>query len=92
MGCDVDQTASGDLDVFDVRRVACDAGIVVPVVLGGDGDVLERGRSAAFTLGQRRALWLRDGCCTYPGCTMPPQWCDAHHVTWWSRDGHRQRG
>ncbi|WP_435200579.1 DUF222 domain-containing protein [Janibacter sp. GS2] len=70
-----------------VRRMACDAGII-PVVLGGDGEILELGRSVRlFTPGQRRAVWLRDGGCTYPGCTMPPQWCDAHHVDWWSRGG-----
>lgn len=70
-----------------VRRMACDAGII-PVVLGGRGEILELGRSERlFTLGQRRALWQRDGGCTYPGCTMPPQWCDAHHVDWWSRGG-----
>lgn len=70
-----------------VRRLACDAGII-PVVLGGEGEVLDLGRSVRwFTPGQRRAIWLRDGGCTYPGCTMPPQWCDAHHVDWWSRGG-----
>ncbi|WP_338751770.1 HNH endonuclease signature motif containing protein [Janibacter alittae] len=70
-----------------VRRMACDAGII-PVVLGGDGEILDMGRSVRlFTPGQRRAVWLRDGGCTYPGCTMPPQWCDAHHVDWWSRGG-----
>lgn len=70
-----------------VRRMACDAGII-PVVLGGAGEVLDLGRSVRlFTPGQRRAVWLRDGGCTYPGCTMPPQWCDAHHVDWWSRGG-----
>lgn len=69
------------------RRMACDAGII-PVVLGGQGELLEMGRSVRlFTPGQRRAVWLRDGGCTYPGCTMPPQWCDAHHVDWWSRGG-----
>ncbi|MCU1537932.1 MAG: nuclease, partial [Humibacillus sp.] len=25
--------------------------------------------------------------CSYPGCTVPPQWCDAHHVVHWSRGG-----
>lgn len=70
-----------------VRRMACDAGII-PVVLGGQGEILDMGRSVRlFTPGQRRAVWLRDGGCTYPGCTMPPQWCDAHHVDWWSRGG-----
>lgn len=70
-----------------VRRMACDAGIL-PVVLGGRGEVLEMGRSVRlFTPGQRRAVWLRDGSCTFPGCTVPAQWCDAHHVDWWSRGG-----
>ncbi len=70
-----------------VRRMACDAGII-PAVLGSEGEVLDLGRSVRFfTPGQRRALWMRDQGCTYPGCTMPPQWCDAHHVAWWSRGG-----
>ena len=69
------------------RRMACDAGII-PVVLGHDSEILDLGRSVRlFTPGQRRAVWLRDQGCTYPGCTMPPQWCDAHHVDWWSRGG-----
>lgn len=75
-----------------VRRMACDAGII-PVVLGGQGEILEMGRSVRlFTPGQRRAVWLRDGGCTYPGCTMPPQWCDAHHIDWWSRGGTTDLG
>ncbi|MGO1165381.1 MAG: DUF222 domain-containing protein [Janibacter sp.] len=70
-----------------VRRLACDAGII-PAILGKDGEILDLGRTARFfSAGQRKAIWLRDQGCTYPGCTMPPQWCDAHHVDWWSRDG-----
>jgi len=34
-----------------------------------------------------KALWLRDGGCTLPGCTMPAQWCDAHHLTHWLDGG-----
>lgn len=85
-GCGVTMTGQV-LAPSVVRRMACDAGII-PVVLGGDGEILDLGRSVRlFTPGQRRAVWLRDGGCTYPGCTMPPQWCDAHHVDWWSRGG-----
>lgn len=70
-----------------VRKLACDAGII-PVILGTDGEILDLGRTVRFfSPGQRKAIWLRDQGCTYPGCTMPPQWCDAHHVNWWSRDG-----
>ena len=40
-----------------------------------------------FTQGQRRLLWQRDGGCTFPGCTVPAQWTEAHHVTWWRHGG-----
>lgn len=54
-----------------VRRLACDAGIV-PVVLGSKGEVLELGRTVRwFTAAQAKALWLRDGSCTFPGCAAP---------------------
>ena len=70
-----------------VRRLACDGGII-PAVLGSRGEILDLGRSVRwFTPGQKKALWLRDRGCTFPGCTMPPQWTDAHHVDWWSRGG-----
>ncbi|WP_295699290.1 HNH endonuclease signature motif containing protein, partial [Lapillicoccus sp.] len=36
---------------------------------------------------QRKVIWRRDGHCTYPGCTIPAQWTDVHHVTWWARSG-----
>lgn len=70
-----------------VRRLACDAGLV-PVVLGGRGEVLEMGRSTRyFTEAQVRALWLRDGGCSFPGCTVPAAWCDAHHLWHWCDGG-----
>ena len=70
-----------------VRRMACDAGII-PTVLGSKGEVLDMGRRVRFfTPGQRRAIWLRDQGCTFPGCTMPPQWTDVHHVDWWCHQG-----
>ncbi|WP_050668916.1 HNH endonuclease signature motif containing protein [Luteipulveratus halotolerans] len=81
-------TATGEvLSATEVRRHACDAGII-PMVLGSAGEVLDVGSEVRlFTPAQRRALWHRDGGCTYPGCTIPAQWCDAHHVVWWSRGG-----
>lgn len=86
-------TATGEvLPPGVVRRMACDAG-VIPAVLGKGSEVLDLGRSVRlFTLGQKRALWMRDQGCTFPGCTMPPQWCDAHHVAWWSRGGDSDLG
>ncbi|WP_052591635.1 HNH endonuclease signature motif containing protein [Luteipulveratus mongoliensis] len=86
-------TATGEvLSPAEVRRHACDAGII-PMVLGSRGEVLDVGAEVRlFTSAQRRALWHRDDGCTYPGCTIPPQWCDAHHVVWWSRGGATDLG
>ncbi|MBT1002282.1 HNH endonuclease [Paenarthrobacter sp. DKR-5] len=78
---------TGPVTARSARRIACDAE-VLPVVLGGQGQVLDVGRSArAFAPHQRKALVARDGGCTAPGCTVPAAWCEAHHVQWWSRGG-----
>ena len=70
-----------------VRRLACDAN-VIPAVLGGRGEVLDQGRSTRLaTPGQLAALWLRDGGCSFPGCTTPAHWCDAHHLVHWADGG-----
>ncbi|WP_406830278.1 DUF222 domain-containing protein [Pedococcus sp. KACC 23699] len=70
-----------------VRRLACNAS-VLPVVLGSAGEVLDQGRAVRFfTTAQTRRLWLRDGGCTYPGCSMPPHWADAHHLVHWADFG-----
>jgi hypothetical protein len=70
-----------------VRRLACDAN-VIPAVLGGRSEVLDQGRATRLaTPGQLAALWLRDAGCTFPGCTTPAHWCDAHHLTHWADGG-----
>jgi hypothetical protein len=70
-----------------VLRWACEADLI-PAVLGGEGEVLHLGRSRRLvTPGQRRALAHRDGGCTFPGCTIPATWADAHHVVHWARGG-----
>ena len=70
-----------------VRRLACEAGIV-PMVLGAPSQVLDLGYTRRlFTPAQRRALAVRDKGCTFPGCTVPPMWCEAHHVVHWLHGG-----
>jgi hypothetical protein len=70
-----------------VRRLACDSA-VIPVVLGSGGEVADLGCSVRlFTPGQVRRLWLRDGSCTFPGCSIPAHWCDAHHLVHWVDGG-----
>jgi len=80
----------GDTTVIsaaDARRIACTAGII-PVVLGGRGEVLDIGRmSRKLTPHLRRALRLRDGGCAFPMCDRPPNWADAHHVREWQHGG-----
>jgi hypothetical protein len=69
------------------RKLACDAGIL-PVVMGNDGQVLDLGkRFRLFTSAQLRALWLRDGGCTFPDCSVPATWCDGHHLWHWADGG-----
>lgn len=71
-----------------LRRLACDADIF-PVVLGGPSEPLDVGRvKRLFTPGQRRAVYLRDRHCTFPGCTIPVAWCQIHHVLHWVFGGH----
>ena len=70
-----------------VRKLACDAAII-PMVLGADGAVLDCGKEQRlFTLAQKRVLWQRDRHCTFPGCDIPAQWCDAHHLVHWVDGG-----
>lgn len=70
-----------------VRRMACDAA-VIPVVLGSASEVLDVGREQrVVTAAQLVALHHRDGGCTFPGCSRPPGWCQAHHVRHWATGG-----
>lgn len=81
-------TALGQvLDPEQVGRFAC-LGDVTPIALGEHGEPLSLGRTVRLaTSGQFKALMVRDGQCTYPGCSVPGTWCDAHHVIWWCRGG-----
>ena len=70
------------------RRLACTAAII-PVVLGGDSEPLDLGRSRRlFNAPQRRAMRVRDRECRAEGCTIPAAWCEAHHLADpWTRGG-----
>lgn len=69
------------------RRLACNAGIV-PVVLGGDSEVLDQGRERRLhTRAQRRALSVRHETCAAEGCQRPFAWCEVHHPHAWSEGG-----
>ncbi|MEO1060760.1 MAG: DUF222 domain-containing protein [Actinomycetota bacterium] len=62
------------------ERLTCDA---------STSTVTRRGRSIldvteatpTVTVGQRRALLVRDPTCRFPGCTVTAHRCDIHHLT-----------
>ena len=77
----------GQISATEARRLACTAGII-PVVLGGAGQVLDVGRRRRFHTGaQRVAMTIRDHGCTAVGCDRPPAMCHAHHDTPWAHGG-----
>ncbi|WP_050347781.1 HNH endonuclease signature motif containing protein [Arsenicicoccus sp. oral taxon 190] len=69
------------------RELSCGAAIT-PVVLGEAGQPLAVGRTRRLaTAGQRTVLAARDGGCSFPGCTRPPSWTEAHHIVHWADGG-----
>ncbi|MET1020617.1 MAG: DUF222 domain-containing protein [Arthrobacter sp.] len=78
---------TGPVTASTARKIACDADII-PVLLGGEGRILDLGRAArVFPPHIRKALTARDQGCAFPSCTIPAPWCEAHHITFWSRGG-----
>ncbi|MDW3216899.1 MAG: HNH endonuclease [Ilumatobacteraceae bacterium] len=75
------------LPVSTVRRLCCEAEIV-PVVLGGAGQVLDVGTSKRVaTRVQRRALRAMHRTCVHPDCTVTFDACRIHHVIPWQSGG-----
>ncbi|WP_024819952.1 HNH endonuclease signature motif containing protein [Arthrobacter sp. 31Y] len=80
-------TFTGPIHPTTIRKIACDADIL-PVLLGSDSRVLDIGRTTRiFPPHIRKAITARDQGCTFPDCTMPAPWCEAHHTTYWSHGG-----
>jgi hypothetical protein len=75
------------ISITTARRLAADAELI-PMVLGGRGEILDAGRARRlFSRTQRLALMERDDGCAFAGCTSPPAYADAHHIQWWSHGG-----
>lgn len=78
---------TGPISAAELQYHACTA-VLERVVLDPSGPIVEmRSVGRCANRAQRRALAARDGGCAWPGCDIPPQWCDAHHVVWWTRGG-----
>ena len=69
-----------------LRRLACDAGVVI-VATDAAGNALDVGRrTRVWPSALRRALFRRDRGCRFPGCTRQ-RWLDAHHTDPWLEGG-----
>jgi hypothetical protein len=75
------ETSTGELvTAGEARRLACTANLL-PVVLGGAGEILDLGRAKRlFSPAQRKAMAIRDRRCRAEGCDIPAAWCEAHHA------------
>jgi hypothetical protein len=75
------------LPVATLRRLCCDAE-AIPIVLGGDGEVLDVGRGCRVAnRAQRRALRAMYRSCAHPHCTVSFDACRIHHVVYWFHGG-----
>jgi hypothetical protein len=78
---------TGEITAAEARVHACDA-MVIPAVLGEKSEPLNLGRlRRLISAGLRRALFLRDRGCAFPGCHRPPRHCQGHHVRHWADGG-----
>ena len=78
---------AGPVPPHQIRRIACEADII-PVVLNGEGRILDVGKASRFFPPHlRKAIIARDGGCAFPGCTSPAPWCEAHHIEYHSHGG-----
>ena len=81
------------LTVAEMLRVASDAQLI-PIVIDKAGVPLDVGYAyRTCTTHIRHCLNMRDEGCVYPGCTIPAQWCEAHHlIPWISLSPDQPRG
>jgi hypothetical protein len=72
----------GLIDAATVRRVACDATIIVAAD-DNVGHTMYEGRARRFpTEAQRREIMRRDRHCRFPGCGNVV-FVNPHHIRWW---------
>ena len=88
-------TDKGEVDLGDgvrlhprtVQRLGCE-GLVQGMLVGLDGRPLDLGRAVrTATSKQRRALRAMYDRCQFPGCDVGVDFCEFHHLDWWSKGG-----
>ena len=75
------------VDRLTAQRIACDAALVALMNSAVPGEQLRLGRKTRkIPPALRRALRIRDGGCTFPGCHRLTH-LEAHHIIHWLRGG-----
>ncbi|MFI5586991.1 DUF222 domain-containing protein [Amycolatopsis sp. NPDC051758] len=83
---------TGRISAAEARIHACDCKLI-PAVLGNKSEPLDLGRSRrSIPTSLRRALYLRDRGCAFPGCHRPPRHCQGHHIRHWADGGPTDLG
>ena len=82
------ETGDGSqLSSDQLLRIADEADIW-PTIINHNNVPLALGRTRRIASGgQTMALHIRDGGCSFPGCSHPPSWCDRHHIIDWINGG-----
>ncbi|WP_411734714.1 HNH endonuclease signature motif containing protein [Paeniglutamicibacter sp.] len=76
-----------EISVTEVRQRLAEFGFI-PIVLGGDGQILDYGRERRYPPeSMKQAIRARDRGCIKPNCTIPPEHCEFHHIKPWSAGG-----
>ncbi|GAA4752920.1 HNH endonuclease signature motif containing protein [Gordonia alkaliphila] len=77
----------GPISARTAELIMCEASVAL-ALLDEHGVPLNVGREKRlFPPSIRKALVLRDRGCAFPGCGVPPSWCDGHHVEHWEHGG-----
>jgi hypothetical protein len=82
------ETSDGStLTPEQLLRIADEADIW-PTIINQNNVPLALGRTRRIASpGQTMALHVRDGGCSFPGCTHPASYCDRHHIADWILGG-----
>jgi hypothetical protein len=77
----------GRISQATIERLLCDCDLS-RVVIDGPSEVLDLGRSTRNPSDKQfKALIVRDGHCQAKGCKVPWQFCQPHHIKWWTHGG-----
>ena len=83
----IDGSFIGSLPPSDIETLLCDC-TLSRMILGPDSKPVNVGtETRTYPRWLRRRIAARDQHCRWPGCEIPPGWCEAHHVKYWQHGG-----